>query len=257
MTPHPFLSGARLYRTGDLARRDEAGRVEFLGRADLQIKLDGYRIEIGDIEIALRGLPGVREAAVAVHGDSVGGKQLTGYVVPEEGAVFVAAETQAALAAMLPRYMIPRAWVTLVELPLTPNRKLNRKALPAPDKRPEPSEATAPRTILEEAVAEVWKEAFGIAEVGVTTNFYDLGGHSLIATQIHARLLRIFQIELSLRDLFHNLTIESLAATLNEREPVPGRAVKIASAWLRVKRMTPEEKAEALADARAARTRSA
>ena len=142
--------------------------------------------------------------------------------------------------------MVPKSWVVLETLPLTPNNKLDRKALMAIDRHAEPKRYLAARTTLESALVEIWKEAFQRDDIGVDDNFFDLGGHSLIATQIHVKVIKIFQVELPLRELFRSPTVESLAACVMRREAAPGRSDKVARAYLTGKRMTPEEKKRVL-----------
>ncbi|HEU0301738.1 MAG TPA: MupA/Atu3671 family FMN-dependent luciferase-like monooxygenase, partial [Longimicrobium sp.] len=183
--PDPFSGdpGARLYRTGDLARRRTDGRLEFLGRLDHQVKLRGHRIELGEVEAALRAHPAVRDAVAAARGEGAASRLVAFYVpaagvpAPDEGAL------RAALQDALPEYMVPAAFVALEALPLTPNGKIDRKALPADD-RPRPkSEFRPPESGMERAVAEVWREVLRVERVGVDDNFFELGGTSLLVVQ--------------------------------------------------------------------------
>jgi acyl carrier protein len=241
--PFPGVAGARIYRTGDLACAAASEEIEFRGRADFQVKVDGYRIELGEIESVLAGIEDIADAAAAVRNGADGRAFLVGYVVPRNGSAIDSAFLRSRLQDKLPPYMIPSRWVTLPALPLTPNRKLDRKALPAPDCVAKAVMA-APRNLLEEALAEMWKDAFAVEQISVTADFFELGGDSLLATQMHVKLSRVFQSELPLRDLFRNRTIESLALLLTSREAKPGQAEKIARAWLTIRRMTPEQKKE-------------
>ncbi|WP_422751932.1 non-ribosomal peptide synthetase/MFS transporter [Micromonospora sp. WMMD708] len=222
--PDPFSGepGARLYRTGDLARwvpdpagpttgADPAGVIEFLGRIDHQVKLRGLRIELGEIESALREQPGVAEAAVIVREDSPGDKRLTAYLVgPAEHAAL-----KAALKETLPEYMVPAAFVTLDALPLTPNGKLDRKALPAPVVTREASVALVePRDDTERLLAGIWSEVLGVPTLGIDDDFFDLGGHSMLATQVVAKIRRAGHggRAVGVMDLFQQRTIRELAA---------------------------------------------
>jgi amino acid adenylation domain-containing protein len=200
--PDPFEPGARLYRTGDRARAFTDGNLEFLGRADQQVKIRGFRIELGEIEATLARHPEVREAAVVVHEG-----RLVAYVV-SRGRVDLAAH----LRRTLPDYMIPSAFVTLDELPVTANGKLDRRALPAPRREGSADAATTP---AEERLLPIWREVLGIDRLGIHDSFFDLGGHSLLATQLMARLRESFGIEMHLRTLFQAPTVAGLAAALD------------------------------------------
>ncbi|HSF38933.1 MAG TPA: condensation domain-containing protein, partial [Thermoanaerobaculia bacterium] len=203
--PDPFGSdpGGRLYRTGDLVRQRADGAVEFLGRLDGQVKIRGFRIEPGEIEAALLALPGVREAVVVVRD-----QRLVAYVAGE-----VAADSlRAALRERLPDYMVPAAFVTLEALPLNPNGKVDRKALPAPEAQSAPETYRAPRTPVEEVVAGIWAELLGVERVGADADFFELGGHSLLATRVASRLREAFGVELPLHDVFEAPRLSDLAA---------------------------------------------
>ncbi|MEV0002879.1 amino acid adenylation domain-containing protein [Micromonospora sp. NPDC050980] len=218
--PDPFSAepGARLYRTGDLARwvagPDGVGVIEFLGRIDHQVKLRGLRIELGEIESALREQSGVTEATVIVREDSPGDKRLTAYLVgPAEHAAL-----KAALKDTLPEYMVPAAFVTLDVLPLTPNGKLDRKALPAPVVTREASVALVePRDDTERALAAIWSEVLGVATLGIDDDFFDLGGHSMLATQVVAKIRKaeLGGRAVGVMDLFQQRTIRELAAFIS------------------------------------------
>jgi amino acid adenylation domain-containing protein len=213
--PDPFSRepGARMYRSGDLARYLTDGSIEYLGRTDDQVKLRGYRIEPGEIEAALCEHACVREAAVVLReaGDE---KRLVAYVAGREVAPPAAAELREWLAERLPEYMVPSAFVALERLPLMPGGKVDRKALPAPE-RPETGAAyVAPRTPAEEVVAGIWAEVLGIERVGVDDNFFDLGGHSLLATQVVTRVREALAVELPLRALFGAPTVAGLSRVI-------------------------------------------
>ncbi|MER5337801.1 amino acid adenylation domain-containing protein [Micromonospora sp. NPDC002717] len=219
--PDPFSAepGARLYRTGDLARWRTApggtgGVIEFLGRIDHQVKLRGLRIELGEIESALREQPGVAEAAVIVREDSPGDKRLTAYVVG--GAEHAALKS--ALKETLPEYMVPSAFVTLDALPLSPNGKLDRRALPAPVVTREASVALVePRDDTERLLAGIWSEVLGVDTLGIDDDFFDLGGHSMLATQVVAKIRKAEHggRPVGVMDLFQQRTIRELAAFMS------------------------------------------
>jgi len=212
--------GARLYRTGDLVRYRADGELEFLGRCDDQVKLRGFRIELGEIEQQLAQLPDVQAAAVILREDAPGEKRLVAYVVPaQEHAQDEAAFTSAcrtSLSQRLPEYMVPSAFVMLEALPLTVNGKVDRKALPAPDPMQTQSDAAyvAPRTPVEQTMAQIWADVLGIGKVGVFDDFFELGGQSLLATQMMSRIKRALHVELPLRAVFEAPTIAALAAKI-------------------------------------------
>ncbi|MDZ7269873.1 MAG: amino acid adenylation domain-containing protein [candidate division KSB1 bacterium] len=234
--PDPFSNrpGARLYKSGDLARYLPDGNLEFLGRLDQQVKLRGFRIELGEIETRLREHPAVRAAAVVVHGDSPKEQQLVAYVVldpptaadaaqgtpapPGEGAPATHAvlpELRAFLQQRLPAHMVPSFFVPLAAMPLTPNGKVDRRALPAPAAAHE-SSYVAPRTPEEEILAGIWAQVLNVPRVGVHDNFFELGGHSLLVTQLLSRVREALQVELPLRSLFDAPTIAGLAQQLQQ-----------------------------------------
>jgi amino acid adenylation domain-containing protein len=213
--PDPFSPepGGRLYRTGDHARWLSDGVVQFLGRADAQVKVRGYRVELGEIEAALASHPGVREAAATVHVDAGGERRLVGYVVARSERQPSISELRNFLLAKLPDYMAPSSFVFLDSLPLTASGKVNRQALPLPDQsRPELDQAfVAPQTPAEQMIAGVWREVLGTEQIGVDDNFFELGGHSLLATQVVGRLSEAFGFELPLRAIFESPTIAGLS----------------------------------------------
>jgi amino acid adenylation domain-containing protein/non-ribosomal peptide synthase protein (TIGR01720 family) len=213
--PDPFArdSGARLYRTGDRARRRADGAIEYLGRLDAQVKIRGFRIEPGEVEAALGRHPGVRECAVVVREDAPGDRRLAAYVV----GTAQADELRAHLLRVLPEYMVPAAFVALGTLPLTSNGKLDRRALPAPE-RPARGAPAPPRSQVEERVAAVWREVLGVSEVGVHDNFFELGGNSLLLVRVHGEL-RGLKDGLRVVDLFRYPTLEALGAYLGDEAP--------------------------------------
>ncbi|HEX6371582.1 MAG TPA: amino acid adenylation domain-containing protein [Longimicrobium sp.] len=210
--PDPFagVPGARMYRTGDRVRWRADGQLDFLGRADFQVKVRGFRIEPGEVEAALAALPEVGAAAVVAREDTPGDTRLVAYVTPSGGERPVPGLLRQALAATLPAHMVPTEWVVLETLPLNPHGKVDRRALPAPG----PSGAahrTPPRTPAEELVADVWERVLG-ERPGVHDNFFDMGGHSLRATQVVSRIREAFGAELPLRVIFEAPTVAGLAA---------------------------------------------
>ena len=217
--PDPFGStpGARLYRSGDLARYRPDGELEYLGRADHQVKIRGHRVELGEIEAALARDPSVREAVVVARPGPAGDTRLVAYLVGKDGVEPSAPALRESLKAELPPYMLPSAFVTLSALPLTPNGKVDRKALPAPEgDRPDLGKASVPpRNPTEAAVAAIWAEVLGMPKVGVLDDFFELGGHSLLALQVIGRLDDAFGRAVTLRDLFEGPTIAAIAARLD------------------------------------------
>jgi amino acid adenylation domain-containing protein len=220
--PHPFRhedfgvqSNARIYKTGDLARYRPDGTIEFLGRVDNQVKISGYRIELGEIENVLMQHSGVQSAAVIARQDAPGEKKLVAYVV-SPGRSCEMAELRAFLAAKLPPYMIPSALVLMDGLPLSPNGKLDRAALPAPEVgNTENSGApVSPQTEMEQKIAEIWRRVLGLKQVGVKDNFFDVGGDSLQLLEAHAELQKVINPDLSITVLFEYSTIRSLAQHL-------------------------------------------
>jgi nonribosomal peptide synthetase DhbF len=220
--PCPFgPPGARMYRTGDLARWGADGALDFLGRVDQQIKIRGFRIEPGEIESTLIRLPGVAQASVVARQDEAGRTQLVGYVVGRPGDGLDPAALREALASRLPQHMVPAALVPLVRLPLLPNGKLDRRALPAPDFVS--AACLRPRTPREEILAGLFADVLGLERVGIDASFFDLGGDSLLATRLISLLRSCLNAELPIRLLFEAPTVAQLAARLNGTEPVRKR----------------------------------
>ncbi|HST60656.1 MAG TPA: amino acid adenylation domain-containing protein, partial [Longimicrobium sp.] len=217
----PFSAdpAARLYRSGDLARRRADGELEYLGRADQQVKIRGFRIELGEIEAALLELPAVRDAAVLVRDEAHREKQLVAYVVLHPGQAEDPAALRAALSGRLPGYMVPAVFVTLPEMPLTANGKLDRHALPAPEaSRTLHPAYVPPASAAERLLQEVWQEVLGAERVGVLENFFAAGGDSMRAVQMVAAL-RKRGVALTVRDLFEEPTIRGLAERRDAAAP--------------------------------------
>ncbi len=205
--------GARLYRTGDLGRFLPDGNIDFLGRADHQVKIRGYRIELGEIESALCGHPSVREAVVLAREGAGGEKRLVAYPVFRDGAAPPMSELRTFLEARLPSYMVPRAFVRVEQMPLTPNGKVDRKALPDPETSAIGDGAhVAPRGPVEEALAGIFGEILKTTGVSAHDNFFDLGGHSLLATRVIARVRSAFGVELGVQGFFEAPTVAGLGA---------------------------------------------
>ncbi len=209
-------AGGMLFRSGDLARRRNDGDLEYLGRADDQVKVRGFRIEPGEIEAALLSNPSVGSAAVVLSITGGGDRRLLAYVVPHEGTRVQVSELREHLRDRLPEYMIPAGFAVLDALPINENGKLDRRLLPPIDAKPAPSKAPiAPRTATEAGLAEIWKNALELPEVGVADNFFDLGGHSMLAVKIISRARERFAVELPIAALFHAPTIAKLAAVID------------------------------------------
>jgi acyl carrier protein len=210
----------RIYRTGDLGRVLPDGSLVHLGRKDFQVKILGYRIEIAEIETALLDIEGVREAAVIGLERPTGEKHLVAYVVPSGNSLVGVTMLRRILADRLPQYMIPSLFVMLDALPRTPHGKIDRHALPAPD----PTRPTldnlyvAPANPTEKKLTEIWSEVLSLDRIGVHDNFFDLGGHSLSATQVLSRISKGFQLELSFRTFFESPTVADMATVIIEKQ---------------------------------------
>jgi amino acid adenylation domain-containing protein len=229
--PFPGHTSECLYRSGDRARYLPDGAVEFLGRLDGQVKLRGFRIELGEIEAVLEEHPRVRQAAVVLsekpstdHGQSE--KRLVAYLRAEVGDGPSDDELVAFLQARLPAYMLPRIFVTLAEIPLTPNGKVDRQALPVPESHSPIAATRLPESTVEISLAELWNDLLQVKSVGVEDNFFHLGGHSLMASQLLARVRRQWDVEIKMIEFFENPTIASMAELVIERSQIsshPGR----------------------------------
>lgn len=218
--PDPFSGapGARLYRTGDLTRYLHDGNIEFVGRADQQVKVRGFRVELDEIETILDEHPAVGKSAVIARDDDWGVKRLIAYVVPLVDAEPTTSELREYLRGRLPDYMVPASFVTLEKLPLTRNGKIDRKVLAARDDGESliESEYVAPRTPVEETLAQLWSEVLGVQKIGVHDNFFELGGHSLLATRLLSKARQTFQTNLPLNKLFETPTIAAFAAVVEK-----------------------------------------
>ncbi|TFW31228.1 non-ribosomal peptide synthetase [Duganella callida] len=209
------VPGARLYKTGDLARWLPDGNVEFIGRNDFQVKIRGFRIELGEIETRLAACFGVKEALVLAHQDAGGDKRLIAYLTAQNGATLEAASLRTQLAQHLADFMLPSAFVLIEHFPLTPNGKVDRRALPVPEQAALAQRAyEAPQGAIETALAAIWQSMFKIERVGRHDHFFELGGHSLLAVQLMARLRQQLGRDVSLRTLFQQPVLSAFAAAV-------------------------------------------
>jgi amino acid adenylation domain-containing protein len=243
--PNPFSQapGARLYKTGDLARYLSNGELVYLGRSDHQVKIRGYRIELGEIEVVLSQHPGVRDVVVAARQEGSGELHLVAYVVLEQETAPATNELRSFLKEKLPEYMVPASFVVLETLPLTPSGKLDRAALPAPEPaRPNlESPFVAPRTPVDEELAEIWRGLLGIERIGIRDNFFELGGHSLLLTQLGSRIQQAFQVQVPLRILFDAPTITDLSAAIAAAQVAQEDACEVAHMLEELKQLSPDE----------------
>jgi amino acid adenylation domain-containing protein/non-ribosomal peptide synthase protein (TIGR01720 family) len=234
--PDPFGgSGSRLYRTGDVVRWRAGGRLEFLGRRDGQVKVRGFRVEVGEVEKALARLPGVRAAAVAARSDGES-TQLVGYLVPGD-AGGEAGAWRDALEGLLPRYMIPSRFVVLDALPLKSNGKVDRHRLPAPDPIRDRSRPGRPLTAVEREVADLWRRILKVEAIGPDDDFFAAGGHSLHATRLLAALRRAFRVDLPMAAFYEEATVAGLARTLIAHQPEAGHVERAARALAKLRSM--------------------
>jgi len=207
---NPFEPGKRMYKTGDLTRWLPDGNIEFLGRIDHQVKIRGFRIELGEVESQLLKHEAVKEAVVAAKGDQGGNKYLCAYITAEKELTII--ELRGYLRQELPDYMVPSYFVQLDKMPLTPNGKIDRKALPEPDGIIETgAEYEAPRSEMEEKLVSIWQEVLGAEKIGINDNFFDLGGHSLKATSMVSKIHKELNVEVPLREVFKTPTIKGLS----------------------------------------------
>jgi acyl carrier protein len=215
--PDPFskYAGSRLYKTGDRVRRYDDGKFEFVGRFDYQVKVRGLRIELAEIETVLNQYESIQRAVVITREDEPGDKRIVGYVVAKGGATLHSSDLRSHARKWLPEYMVPNAFVVLDEMPLTANEKIDRNALPRPERHMDDAVAqetfVAPRNPVEEKLAVIWREALEMDRVGIHDNFFELGGHSLLATRVISRVRNELKVQLHLRVLFDGPTIAELA----------------------------------------------
>jgi amino acid adenylation domain-containing protein len=242
--------GARLYKTGDLGRYLPDGNIEFLGRRDYQVKVRGFRVELGEIEAVLSQHPAAREAVVVARDDTPEERRLVAYLVVDREPAPAAAELRSYLIEKLPDYMVPSSFVMTDAIPRLPNGKVNRGALRAPDQsRPELERPfVSPRTPVEEVLAGTWAEVLHLEQVGVHDNFFELGGHSLLATRIMSRLRQAFQIDLPLRYIFEAPTVAGLAASILRDADDQLKVQRTAQLWLRLAHLSEDEVERMLAE---------
>jgi acyl-CoA synthetase (AMP-forming)/AMP-acid ligase II len=240
-TAQGAMRSARLYKTGDLARWRTDGTIEYLGRLDFQVKLRGFRIELGEIEQRIAAIAGVDGALVTMHVDPALGQRLVGYYVAEVDAVTPETVTST-LRRQLPDYMVPSALVRLDAWPLSPNGKIDRRALPAPRSADaDDAPADPPRTAVERVLARLVAETLGRERVGVTSDFFAMGGHSLLATRLVTQASKLFRVSLTLRGFFMAPTVAGLAESVTAAVG-PDRVDRIATLVEKVQGMTPEER---------------
>ena len=226
--PNPFArSGSTMYRTGDLARFLADGEIQYLGRIDSQVKLRGFRIELGEIEAVLAKHPSVQAAVVIVREDRPGDKRLVAYVVPS-GRSVSATHLKELARQRLPEYMVPSAFVEIQALPLSPNGKINRRQLPAPDWSSDGGETVEPRNELEATLVRIWQSVLGVPNIGVRDNFFDLGGHSIMAARVLAEVQKATGKDLPFSALFRGATVESLALLIEQESEAGNDPVVIA-----------------------------
>jgi amino acid adenylation domain-containing protein len=222
----PFSSNpaARLYKTGDMARYLDDGEIEFVGRRDFQVKIRGFRVELGEIEAALLKHASIREALVIAREEGLNNKRLVGYVIAAAGSAPDTRELRKFLKHLLPEYMVPSDIVVLEEFPLTPNGKVDRKALPAPEPSASSGDHVAPTNFVEAQLVGMWEEILAKKPISVRDNFFDLGGHSLLAVRLMRRIEHSFKRKLPLTTLFEAPTIEQFAALLQQEQWKPSQA---------------------------------
>jgi acyl carrier protein len=210
----PFSPGQRMYKTGDRVRFLADGNLEYLGRTDDQVKWRGFRIEPGEIEARLAEHPSVQQAAVLLREDTPGDRRLVAYLVAASGQALDTDVVKAWLKDQLPDYMVPSAFVLLDTMPVTPSGKVARRQLPLPDYADTAAVYVAPRTPVEAALTQIWAEVLNLPQVGIHDDFFDLGGHSLLATQLISRVRDALEVELPLKLIFRNSSVEQLAEAI-------------------------------------------
>jgi hypothetical protein len=254
-SPDPAGGGERIYRTGDIGRVLPDGCLLHLGRKDSQVKIRGYRIEVAEIELALLDVDGAREVVVVAQDDGAGGQRLVAYVVPSGQPAITPGTLRRALVASLPDYMLPATFVLLEALPRTPNGKVDRSALPNPDRTRSELEDpfVAPRSPVEEVLAGIWAAVLELEQVGIHDEFLALGGNSLLASQVVARLCDAFRMEAPLQALLTAPTVADQARALVRAEPAPGQVTTIARLRREIAGLSADERRARLRDAKATR----
>jgi len=224
---NPFAAG-RIYKSGDRVRWLKDGSLEVLGRIDFQVKLRGFRIELGEIEAALVSHPAVTQAVVILREDNPGDQRLVAYLLARDGVSLDPTDLREHIQNGLPDYMLPSAYVQLEQFPLTPNLKVNRKALPAPEQEQlTTTEYMAPRNATETALCDIWAEVLNVATIGIKDDFFALGGHSLLATRLIAMVRKRFETAVALQALFEHPTVEGLAFAIDDNDGVAEAAIEI------------------------------
>ena len=244
------VDGRKLYKTGDLARYLSDGNIEFAGRIDNQVKVRGFRIELGEIESVLVQLPNVQDAVAVARDDSPGDKSIVAYLVVDGRPNPPVSELRSYLKSKLPDFMVPSAFVFLDQLPMTPNGKVDRRALLAAG-QPIPVAERAyvpPRTPTEETLVGVWAEILGVDRVGVEDDFFELGGHSLLATRVISRVLNSFQVELPVRSLFEAPTIADMAVVIAQNQANQAEEVDVARLLAELEALSDEQGKQLLAE---------
>jgi acyl-CoA synthetase (AMP-forming)/AMP-acid ligase II len=231
--PFSVQADARMYRTGDLGRWRADGNLEFLGRNDFQVKIRGFRIELGEIEARLQHCAGVKEAVVLAREDAAGEKRLVAYVSARAGSQLSAGSLRSELSRVLADYMVPSAFVVMEAMPLMPNGKLDRKALPANDRSTQTDAYLAPRNSIEEKLCQIWAELLQRERIGIHDNFFELGGHSLLIVKLHDRLEIEFPGRFKMSDFFVYTTVAQLASCHDEP---PHAAIGVSRAQTRKQR---------------------
>jgi len=235
--PNPFRTenGARMYATGDLVRYRADGNLEFLGRIDQQVKIRGFRIELGEIEKVLAGHAMLRDAVVIAAEDAPGDQRLVAYIVPRTSQEPSSEELRRFIRTKLPDYMVPSYFVKLKSLPLTSNQKLDRSALPPPERMAAGANRSyvPPKTAIEEFLVDVWAKVLKVDQVSVQDDFFELGGHSLLATQVLSRIRSILKVDVPLQKLFEAPNVEELSRAVISSDKKPGQAEKIAKIYKR------------------------
>ncbi len=241
--PDPYDSDTRIYRTGDVGYLLPDGCLIHLGRKDFQVKVRGYRVNIAEIERVLLDYALIKAAAVIAREDRFGVQQLVAYIVPAENQIPKENELRHFIQERLPAYMLPAAFVLLDTLPLTPTGKVDRQALPVPQKlRPElDTPFVAPRTPLEETLAALWAEALGLDQVGIHDHFLELGGHSLLATQIITQIIHTFRIDLPVRSLFEAPTIAAMALLITQYQTQQAGSEEMARMLAEIETLSEEQ----------------
>lgn len=248
---NPEGGDERIYRMGDLGHMLPDGRLVCLGRKDFQVKFKGYRIEPAEIEMALLDLDTIKQAVVMAREDRPGDQRLVAYLVPTAGQQApTVTKLRGSLAEILPEYMIPSTFVTLDALPLSPNGKVLRRALPAPNRvRPNLDNVfVAPRTPVEETLAEIWAEVLDLDQVGIYDNFFELGGHSLLATQIISRVIRKLEVNVSLQSLFQSPNVAEMAVVITQAQAERTEQEDIEHILAELEALSDEEAKQLLAD---------